>query len=203
MKKFKKPIIYCVEGVWGYDNDVEPSVEPMLEQLRRMGRWDYMRRDCATVDELKFYLKNEWQEKLREGSILYIAAHGEAGKIWLSEDESVGLDTLNDHVYDLRGCLVHFGCCSVMDAPDVMLRKFVESTEAMAMSGYRVDTGWSGLWAPALALELMYFNLIHEEEIDLSNGRHHKTLKRIVANLDRRFDDCKFMLKTKGDFARH
>ena len=53
--------IYCVEGVWGLGHrEVEPSVEPLLEMLRRQGLWDYARRDCATTAELKHYLSEEW-----------------------------------------------------------------------------------------------------------------------------------------------
>ncbi len=37
--------IYCIEGVWDYGGrEVEPSVEPLLEMLRRQGQWDYIRR---------------------------------------------------------------------------------------------------------------------------------------------------------------
>lgn len=201
MKKFDKPIIYCVEGVWEYDDGVEPSVEPMLEQLRRMGRWNYMRRDCATVDEFKFYMKNEWQKKCSAGSILYIAAHGTSGKIWWSEDEPIDLGTLQDHVWDLRECLIHFGSCSVMDAPARTIADFVKKTEAMAISGYRVDTGWSGIWAPALALEMMYFNSISEEKIDQTSGHSLRRLSKVAANLNERFADCEFELKTKSDLA--
>ena len=197
--KFNKQIIYCVEGVWDYENEVEPSVEPMLEQLRRMGRWDYMRRDCATINELQFYLETEWS-KCYSGSILYIAAHGEEGKIWLSDNQPLGLSTLQDYVRDLRGCLIHFGCCSVMKAPSDVLKDLIFHTEAMGIFGYNVDTGWTGTWAPALALELMYFNSIAEEKINLENGKHFQRLNKIVLNLKDRFRDCEFELKTRLDF---
>ena len=52
--------IYCIEGVWNYgDREVEPSVEPLLDMLRRQDLWAYVRRDCATTGELKHYLYHE------------------------------------------------------------------------------------------------------------------------------------------------
>ena len=46
--------IYCIEGVWNYgDREVEPSVEPLLDMLRRQDLWAYVRRDCATTGEFK------------------------------------------------------------------------------------------------------------------------------------------------------
>ena len=46
--------IYCMEGVWDYGaREVEPTVEPLLEMLRRQDQWNYVRRDCATTGELK------------------------------------------------------------------------------------------------------------------------------------------------------
>ncbi len=75
--------IYCVEGIWDWGNrEVEPSVEPMLQQMRNMGLWPYVRRDCATEQELEFYLKTEWW-RCKLGSCLYLAAgedHGPEGR---------------------------------------------------------------------------------------------------------------------------
>ena len=46
--------IYCIEGVWDYGaREVEPSVEPLLDMLRRQGFWAYVRRDCATIGPIR------------------------------------------------------------------------------------------------------------------------------------------------------
>lgn len=72
-----KKRIYCIEGVhdWG-DGEVEPTVEPMLELLQRMGYWDYLHRTCGTMEELEYRLKTEWQECCEKGSVLYFCTHG-------------------------------------------------------------------------------------------------------------------------------
>lgn len=82
------PILYCVEGHWNEPGDpsLEPSVEPLLQMLHRLGLWNYVRRNAATNDELFYWLKNEW-DHCPYGSILYFATHGGPGEIWLSNAE--------------------------------------------------------------------------------------------------------------------
>lgn len=69
----------------------------------------------------------------------------------------------------------------------------------MGVSGYSVETGWTGTWAPALGLELMLFSSIKEEGIQLEDGRHFSALRRVVKELRERFDDCGFDLFTRTD----
>ena len=62
--------IYCIEGHWDYGKrTAEPSVEPMLKLLSDMGEWDYARRDCATKEEMKYWIEHEWC-RCKHGSIL-------------------------------------------------------------------------------------------------------------------------------------
>lgn len=203
MKREKR--IYCIEGVWDYGREsVEPSVEPMLELLRRQGLWNYVRRNCATLPELKYFLSTEWST-CAPGSILYITTHGERAKIYLSdESEVVGLDTLAPILE--RKCkdrLVHFGGCEVLsgNTKDVAqrARTFVARTSAMGISGYGVDTGWTDNWAPAVALELMLFSSISSLPVDLTNGKHFQRLGDLVADLKKRFKDCSFEMYTRLD----
>ena len=200
----KKQRIYCIEGVWDYGaREVEPSVEPMLEMLRRQDLWAYARRDCATTEELKYYIEHEWC-RCSEGSVLYVASHGSEGSIWLSDGHPLGLDTLGDLLEErCNGCLVHFGCCEVLsgdeDAVGRRVKTFREKTGAMGVSGYSVETGWTGVWAPALGLELMLFSSIKEDGIQLENGRHFPALRRVVERLREKFEDCGFDLYTRTD----
>lgn len=203
--KLKKRI-YCIEGVWDYgDREVEPSVEPLLEMLRRQDLWEYARRDCATIPELKHYLTYEWC-RCRVGSVLYLATHGEPGEIYLSEGESLGLDALAGLLEEgqCEDCLVHFSGCSVLggdeDAVRQRVKTFLDRTGAMGVSGYSVEAGWTDTFsAPAAALELMLFSSIESEPIDLSNGRHFNRLRKVVESLQVRFADCQFELYTRLD----
>ena len=73
----KKRRIYCIEGIhdWG-DGEIEPTVQPMLELLRKLGYWEYMHRTCATSAELKYRLSKEWNDVCERGSVLCFRSHG-------------------------------------------------------------------------------------------------------------------------------
>ena len=196
-----KQRIYCIEGHhdWG-DREVEPSVEPMLQLLQRMGLWDYARRDCATRDELEFWIAHEWNRRCKKRSILYFAAHGDPGLIWLSE-EHVSIHGFPDGSLKCEGCLVHFGACKVLADEDIV-RKFMNDTKAPCVTGYGAEVGWTTVdWAPALAIELMLFSSIKRETINFADGRSVKSLRKIVEKIkeDPLFVNCKFDLFTKWD----
>ena len=203
--------IYCIEGQWNWGKkEVEPSVEPILQMLQKMGQWDYARRDCATYGEMQFWLKHEWA-KLYAGSILYISSHGEGGRIWLTNEEnnnnSVSLHQLADGGLSCEYSLVHFGGCSVLaKEAEGIVRTFMEKTKATYVTGYGVEVGWADrLLPPAVALEFMLFSSIWKEEIDLSedrsNGRSRKKLKELIDGLNENdiFGQCKLKLYTKWD----
>ena len=197
--------IYCIEGVWAWgDREVEPSVEPLLEMLRRQGQWSYLRRDCATTAELKHYLDSEWA-RCRMGSVLYIATHGGQSTISMSEGQDLGLDTLGEWLAgQCEHCLVHFSGCEVLGGRKrtvhQRIKTFLDKTGAMGVSGYGAEVGWTDAsWAPAAALELLFFSSIREQKIDLEVGRHFRRLNRIVRNLQGRFRDCEFDLYTRRD----
>ncbi|MYH61808.1 MAG: hypothetical protein F4148_08595 [Caldilineaceae bacterium SB0675_bin_29] len=197
--------IYCIEGVWDWgDREVEPSVEPLLEMLSRQGQWSYVRRDCATAGELKHYLDHEWA-RCRMGSVLYIATHGGQDTISMSGEEHLGLDTLGEYLEGkCEHCLVHFSGCEVLGGRKRALyqriKMFLDKTGAMGVSGYGADVGWTDAsWAPAAALELVFFSSIREQKIDLKVGRHFRRLNKIVRNLQDRFEDCEFDLYTRSD----
>ena len=191
--------IYCIEGHWDYGNrEVEPSVEPILLMLRSMGHWNYARRDCATVEEMYYFLGKEWI-RCRQGSILYFATHGDSGELWLSDQQPLGLETLAARA-DCTNCLVHFGGCSVLSVEEGRLQEFLQKTGAMGVSGYGADISWSDTkWPPALALELMLFSSIKSEDIDLTDGRSDRRLQPLAEKLKSRFPECEFKLRTKWD----
>lgn len=193
--------IYCIEGHWDYGKrEVEPSVEPILQALQRLGLWDYSRRDCATASELKYWLDNEW-DRCEAGSILYLATHGSAGTISLSDhpEGEVSMEQIEAWGVDVGNCLVHFGGCHGLNLDEDRIRRFLETTEASAVSGYLVEGGWTDS-APTLALELMYFASIAERKIELRDGRSAKPgLKRLAEDLRKRFCDCEFVLHTWWD----
>lgn len=197
--------IYCVEGVWNWgDREVEPTIEPVLDMLHRQDQWSHVRRDCATTAELKHYLDNEWK-RCRPGSVLYMATHGDPGVLTMSEGEDLGLDRFGEWLAgQCEHCLVHFSGCKVLGgrkrAVHQRIKTFLDKTGAMGVSGYGANVGWTDAsWAPAVALELLFFSSIREQKIDLEAGRYFRRLNKIVKNLQGRFPDCEFDLYTRRD----
>ena len=192
MKSEKR--IYCIEGHWNYGaKEAEPSVEPILQMLQGLDQWQYARRDCATEDELRYWIDHEWM-RCKEGSVLYFAAHGTSGQIWLSDDVSMDMATIGS--WDCTNCWVHFGGCNVLEVADETIKEFMTHSGATVVSGYAVETGWADtMYAPALALEMMLFSSI--KDVKLDDGRSRRRLKSIADSLSGRFKDCGFRLHTK------
>lgn len=188
--------IYCIEGVhdWG-DGEVEPTIEPMLELLQRMGYWDYMHRTCGTMAELEFRLKTEWNEWCDKGSVLYFCTHGGADQIWLrSDDQAVGLLTLKEWI-DCEGCHLHFGGCDTFSGGTDNLSVLMDYTNATSVSGYATECDWLGRIAPALMLELQFFAFLSDDvNIARNTKQRPKDLRRIRKTITDRFPDCAFDL---------
>lgn len=196
-----KERIYCIEGHWDYGKrEVEPSVEPILQAIQSMGYWEYARRDCATVEEMKFWLSEEWNKRCKEGSILYLATHGSAGEVSLSDRQSMTFDDLESWGLDLTNCIVHFGGCRVLNLKEGRIKQFMESTRASAVSGYGTWAGWADA-APALALELVLFSSIGNRGVRFHDGRSAKPKLQSLAERLRKgpFKECDFRLHTWWD----
>ena len=136
--------VFCLEGSWDDDLADRSSVLPVLELLERLRQIDFIHRDVGTRTELEHYLRR-WTDEELDYNVLYLAFHyGESG-LWISDspDGEVSLDILGGLLADeLDGCFVHFGSCSVMQAPTARLKRFLEQTGARAASGYSEEVDW-------------------------------------------------------------
>ena len=185
--------IYCIEGHWNYGKrEVEPSVEPILQMLQGLGQWPYARRDCATTVEMSYWIDHEWN-RCREGSVLYLATHGEEGRISLSDRHSVDVAGINA---DCTNRWVHFGGCNVLSVQEDRIGELMYKSGATVVSGYTVETGWADITLPpAVALELLLLSSAYS--VQLGDGRSRRRLKGIADDLNDRFPDCGFRLHTK------
>ena len=185
--------IYCIEGHWNYGKrEVEPSVEPILQMLQGLGQWPYARRDCATTVEMSYWIDHEWN-RCREGSVLYLATHGEEGRISLSDGHSVDVAGINA---DCTNRWVHFGGCNVLSVQEDRIGELMYKSGATVVSGYTVETGWADITLPpAVALELLLLSSAYS--VQLGDGRSRRRLKGIADDLNDRFPDCGFRLHTK------
>ena len=188
--------IYCIEGHWNYGvGEAEPSVEPILQMLDSLGWWPYARRDCATVDEMRYWISQEWDQQCEDGSVLYLATHGEEGRISLSDGQSVDLAGIDANC---NNCWVHFGGCNVLSVQEDRIRELMSKSRATVVSGYTVEAGWADITLPpAVALDLVLFSSAAASIVNLGDGRSRRKLKGIADNLNDRFPDCGFRLHTK------
>lgn len=197
--------IYCIEGIhdWGR-RAIEPSVEPMLQLLQYgIGSWEYIRRDCATESEFKWYIQNEWWKRCKRGSILYFSSRGSPGVVSLSNNENIDIGQLEllldgDEEGGLEQCIVHFGGCRTM-RDKKRIQSFMKKTGAWAVSGYGEESGWTGVADNGLALEFMYLSCLgkgepYDIEIGNNRGDHRKRLKDLGRDLAKRFEPLDFKI---------
>lgn len=142
--------IFSIETHWyqyEYGQEDETSIEPILRLLRN-GYWrvPFISRDAATTGELFHYI-DKWAKTKKSQEkrfpILYLGFHGsEQGKLWL-EGESGEQDMAHVEVLQSRlegkckQSVIHFAGCSIIK--DMDTEEFLESTQAVAVSGYDKD----------------------------------------------------------------
>lgn len=198
MKKEKR--IYCIEGIhdWGA-RDIEPTIDPMLKMLSDgVGLWKFVRRDCATEGELKWYLGQEWYSRCSEGSVLYFCSHGSPAVVDLSDSDGFDLGQLALQLEPdgCQGCHVHFGGCSTFkDLKRV--KDFADRTKAWAVSGYENESDWIGIESNGLALEYALLSSIaanSNDPIEIGNNRHKQRLRKVEKSLKKAFPDLGFRI---------
>lgn len=186
--------IYCIEGVHDSDEgQLEPTVEPMLTLLQKLGYWDhFLHRTCATMRELEYRLSTEWNDSCEKGSVLYFCTHGATDQIWLQDgDQPVGVGTMKEWI-DCEGCHIHFGGCDTFSGSQHNLKDLMSYTGATSVSGYATDVGWLDRSAPAVALELLFFGLLSEVNLTRNNKSRSERLRQIRNKITSQFPDCKF-----------
>ena len=68
-KNYQTKGIFCLEGSWDNDLQKPSTIRPILELLRMNYKIDYIYRDCATKEELEFYLK-KWTQTPFKNTLL-------------------------------------------------------------------------------------------------------------------------------------
>jgi hypothetical protein len=69
--------VFCIEGLWEDDLKRRSSVRPILELMEGTLKIPFIYRDCATREEVEFFLKKWTLKQYRKSfPILYFAMHG-------------------------------------------------------------------------------------------------------------------------------
>jgi hypothetical protein len=135
----------------------------MLELLSASEGPKHIYRDCATLEEFRFYLASWTQKRYRDHPILYLAFHGrenilEIGKSELSLDDIGGL---LENKCARR--IIHFGTCGTLDCNRRNITRFLKRTQAVAVCGFRGDIDW----LKSVAFDLLMFEILQYYEISL------------------------------------
>jgi len=176
--------IFCIEGLWESDLRKRDTVMPLLEVLRLNAGVKYIHRECATKEELEFYLKKWPQKNYDAYPILYLTLHGDSEEIFLASKPY----SLKDLSRVLEGkCnnrVIMISSCKTLMTSKRTLKDFLSITNALALCGYRNDA-W---WLRSAAFELLLFEIMQENEFSLRGidamSRKTKELSRSFKDLD-------------------
>ncbi|MDQ3192216.1 MAG: hypothetical protein M3Q58_11550 [Bacteroidota bacterium] len=150
--------VFCLEGFWYGDHRDSTSVWPVLDLVHRYQNMPFIHHRCATKEEFIYSLKR-WKTKSfhKNYPILYLAFHGEPGKIIIGKDE-VSLEELSDLLEDkCSNVVIYFGSCSTLKLDNRKLQGFLEKTNTVALFGYKEDIDW--LTSSAFEIRLLSFLL--------------------------------------------
>jgi hypothetical protein len=148
MAKENKYGVFCLEGSWWGLHD-STSVEPALQLLKSCAgiEMPYIHRDVGTQEEFRYDLSKWAQKEFDSFPILYLAFHGDPGNLFVGDRRKKGsrvsLDQISDFLQDsCSGRILHFGCCATLNVEMEDLDRFLQTTQAIAVLGYRKKVDW-------------------------------------------------------------
>lgn len=134
--------VFCLEGEWDADLRKRTSVLPVLELLERLGAIKAIHRKVATTGEVEHYLNLWGQARYNDYLVLYLAAHGDKGRLAWSSRNHTSLDDLAEVLGEsAAGCYIHLGSCLTL-FNEKQASSFVARTGVRALLGFRAEVGW-------------------------------------------------------------
>ena len=132
--------VFCLEGHWKGIKD-KSTVEPVLRLLGGLSDYQtlYRHYNVGTREELDFYLTKWCGTFFDDYPILYLAFHGDKGKLFVGErrDSALSLEDVAARLNgSCKGRVVHLGTCSTVGVHGRDLNKFLARTEALAVCGF-------------------------------------------------------------------
>lgn len=156
--------VYCIEGLWESDVRDKSTVLPILDVLKKRDICDYIYHDCATPEELVFFL-DQWikPQIQKKFPILYLAFHGDKECILLVDGTPITLQQLSSHLQGkCTGKVIYFASCLTLQGNGRKLQTFLENTEALAVIGYKISVDW----IKSTALELLVLDALQADKFD-------------------------------------
>jgi len=183
--------IYCLEGIWDEDLREKSSVKPILELLHNNKDIEYIYHNCATVEELEYFVKKWTLKKYSKYPILYFAFHGERNKLLLGEKKKYSLDSLAELLSGKsEKSIIIFGSCSTLALRKNYLKKFLQKTGCLAICGYQMDVDW----IHSTAFEML---IIAQMQTNEFSKRGITSIEKKVNSIARKFkEELKFKMLT-------
>ena len=134
--------IFCLEGLWDHDLKQQSSIEPALELLAKHYPLKFIHKDCATTQELEYYLSKWAQKKYKDYPVLYLAFHGSEKAIHLSNG-SYTMDQVSEILSGkCNNRIIIFSSCGTLGTDKRHISRFLKTTGALAVCGYKTDIDW-------------------------------------------------------------
>ena len=189
-KKPPKHGIFCLEcDTWGASLK-NATVEPVLETLRKLSGLPYLHRDVATRAEFDHYLGKWVRRGMDRYPVLYLGFHGDPGLLHVQEgrgpNATVSLDQLEERLEGLcKGRIIHFGSCSTLKVHGTRLKRFLRTTGAVGLLGFKdyVD------WLEAASFELLMLGELQEVHLTPKGLRRlEKKVRQLAPGLASHLD---------------
>ncbi len=178
--------IFCLEGDWWGIRDTT-TVETMLQFIQKSGRVPipYIHRDIGTFFEFRYYLWKWTQQAQKDHPILYLAFHGIPGGVYVGDkrksDSLVSLETMGELLKGkCRRRIIVIGSCETLAVSPARIHKFLKTTRAAAVCGYRKEVEW----VTSAALEIILLSTMQQNEFTIAGAKSIKNrMKKMVPSL--------------------
>lgn len=152
-----KPGIFVMEGKWSPKVRDVRSVSPVLQALEAAGRARYVHQHLNDRDDLHRAFKRWGQRQHAPYNIGYVALHGSPGMVYIGRYQ-VDLFAIRDATpdVDLRGKILHFGSCSVLDMEESENQSLRKDLGVRAMTGFTTDVEWF----ESMGFEMLLFDAL-------------------------------------------
>ncbi|MEO0312400.1 MAG: hypothetical protein RIQ89_2057 [Bacteroidota bacterium] len=179
-KNFQKHV-FCLEGDWNQDLRKKSSMVAALDFLQTNCGIKYIHKTCGTKENLKYYLQLWKQQRYRDYNIAYLAFHGQKEVVKVGDDylnlEEMA-EVLNGSCVDK---IIHFGSCNTLDTDERKIKKFLSTTRALCICGFRSDIDFleSSVFDMLLMQKFQEFKDVKAVERDLK-----KNYRKLMTNLN-------------------
>jgi hypothetical protein len=196
MVTMAKKRIFCLEGLWEQDLTKKSTILPILDLLYLNDTIEFIYRDCATKEEMEFYLGKWTQEKYAYFPILFLAFHGEEGTIHIGKTNYPVANLSEILKNKCENAIIFFASCRTLKIDKRRLKKILDETGALAICGYRSDVDWMKSAAfELLVLNEMQLNSLTVQGVDAIR-------RRVLSEYPKMVRDFKFIMLTKSDIKR-